>query len=177
MGVSAKGPYSRVYHSIVDDPMFEKVFDNDRALAQWLRMLLVADAFWPNSAPMTHRNPTVRLLIDVGLVIPRSGNRYTMRGLEAERERRSASARNAAAVRWQSDRNAIAMPRRDETRIEEKRGSHANGVPSRSTAVALAEDVARQEAEQWMPCADCGVKGREHSTTGDHPFRPKGAKA
>jgi len=120
-------PYSRVYHEIVDDPAFEKVFDNDRALATWLRMLLIADAMYPVSAPMTTRNPTVRLLIEVGLVIEKPGNRYTIRGLQAERERRSAPGRNAAAVRWQSERNANAMP--DETRRDEKETSIGANAP------------------------------------------------
>lgn len=112
-------PYSRVYWSIVDDPMFERVYDNDHALATWLRMLLLADAMYPASAPMTSRNPTVRLLIDCGLVIPKPGNRYSIRGLDAERERRSAIGRNAAAVRYQRERTANAMPRRDETSKDE----------------------------------------------------------
>jgi len=125
-------PYSRVYHSIADDPMFEKIYGNDKALATWLRMLLIADAMYPTSAPMTHRNPTVRLLIDCGLVIEKPGNRYTIRGLSAERERRSAIGRNAAAKRWESVSNANAMPRRDETRQDEQVGANApkNGAAS-----------------------------------------------
>ena len=119
----ANGPYARVYQSIVDDPMFERVFDNDHALAQWLRMLLIADAMWPVSAPMPHKNPTVRLLIDCGLVIEKPGNRYSLRGLDAERKHRSDAASNAAAMRWQYARNATAMPNRDETnRTEQNNG-------------------------------------------------------
>lgn len=107
-------PYARVYHEIVDDPKFERVYGNDKALAAWLRMLLIADAMYPTSAPMPPRNPTVRLLIDCGLVVEKPGNRYAIKGLEAERERRSAIGRNAAAVRYQSERTASAVPRRDE---------------------------------------------------------------
>ena len=118
-------PYSRVYHEIVEHPRFEKVFRNPHALGTWLQMLLTADAMYPMPAPMTTRNPTVRLLIDVGLVIERPGNRYSMRGLEDERERRSAVGRNAAAMRWQSERIAEPMPRRDEKRIEEQTGANA----------------------------------------------------
>ncbi len=171
MTVPGKGPYSRIYHSLMDDPDFDGVYASDKMFATWVRLLMAADAFWPNSAPMPYRNPSVSRLIASGLVVPIGSGRYTIKGLSAERERRSASARNAAAVRWQSDRSAQAMPRRDETRIEEKSGSHANGVPARRSAVALAEDVKRQEAEQWMPCVECGVQGREHSVNGEHPFR------
>jgi hypothetical protein len=108
-------PYSRIYHQIVDDPDFDRVYGNRTALGAWLQMLLTADAMYPASAPMPPRDPTVRLLIASGLIIERPGNRYSVKGLQAERERRSATARNAAAVRWHSKGNADAMPRRDET--------------------------------------------------------------
>ena len=121
-----KGPYSRVYWTAVDDPMFADVWANDRALAAWLRMLVLADQCYPSSAPMPSATAAVRLLVDAGLVIELPGNRYTIRGLEKERAMRSQSGRNAAAVRWQSEGN----PRREEKRREEKsrdathRGQH-----------------------------------------------------
>jgi len=118
----AQGPYSKVYYSIVDDPQFARVYDTP-TLATWLRMLLLADAMYPASAPIGRRNPDVKLLIEVGLVVEKSGNRYTMRGLEAERERRSDAARNAAAMRWQSVRNAETMPSRaEQSRVEQGNG-------------------------------------------------------
>lgn len=107
----ATGPYSRVYLSIVDDPMFEPIYGDNDALATWLRLLLVADAMYPASAPLPRVSRSIQLLIDTGLVQMRPGNRYAMRGLEAERERRSDAARNAAAVRWHSG----SIARRDET--------------------------------------------------------------
>ena len=109
--------------------MFASVYDNDRALACWIRLLMLADAMWPASAPLPAKTATVRQLIDAGLVIERPGGRYTIRGLDKERQSRSDSARNAAAMRWQSASNAGAsgarMPRRDETR-KDKTSSGAN---------------------------------------------------
>src|SRR5687767_5281223 len=95
--------------------MFAEVYRNRESLGAWLQMLLVADAMYPTSAPLPRRNRAVTRLLASGLVVELPGNRYTIRGLKAERERRSASARNAAAVRWHSEGNAKAMPRRDET--------------------------------------------------------------
>jgi hypothetical protein len=118
-------PYSRVYHEIVEHPRFERVYGNPVALGTWLQLLLTADAMYPMPAPMPPRTPTVRLLIDCGLLEERPGNRYSMRGLEDERERRSAVGRNAAAMRWQSERIANPMPRREENRREEKTGANA----------------------------------------------------
>lgn len=132
--MTAFGPYVKVFQSIVDDPQFSRVFDNDHALATWLRMLLMADAMYPASAPMPPRNPTVRLLIDVGLVLQRPGNRYSIRGLETERERRSAVGRNAAAVRWQSASNADAMPNRTEQNKTEHTDANASDGAQRTAA-------------------------------------------
>ena len=128
-------PYSRVYHEIVDDPMFERVYRNPHALGTWLQMLLTADAMYPTTAPMTSRNPTVRLLIDCGLVIELPGNRYSIRGLKAERERRSAPGRIGAAVRWQSEGNAESMPAK--TRRDEKETSNGANAPTNGAATFM----------------------------------------
>ena len=127
--------HSRVYHEIVDDPLFEEVYGNDRALAAWLRMLIVADAMYPASAPMPARTPGVRLLIEKGLVEERAGNRYTIRGLAAERERRSQLARNAAnarhGVRTDSTSNADALQThsgRIASKEEKRREEKSNGA-------------------------------------------------
>lgn len=113
-------PYSRIYHELVDDPMFAAVFDDDRSFGSWVKLLMVADAMWPASAPLPSRNPTIRRLIECGLVIEKPGNRYTIRGLDKERAQRRDSARIGAAKRWDNARNAFAMPRRDETRKDEQ---------------------------------------------------------
>ncbi len=112
--------YSRVYHEIVDDPKFARVYDNDAALATWLRMLLLADATHPMPAPLPRRTSAVSLLIDVGLVEERPGHRFVIKGLQVERERRSASGRIGAAVRWENERNANAMPSKAEQRKDEQ---------------------------------------------------------
>jgi hypothetical protein len=126
--VNQKVPYSRVYWTIPDDPMFTEVWANDKALATWLRLLILADQCYPSSAPLPAKSGIIRQLIDSGLVIERPGQRYTIRGLEKERAMRSQSGRNGAAVRWHSEGNANAML--DETRREKKssghNGQHAN---------------------------------------------------
>ena len=111
--------YCRVYHEIVDDPKFRRVYHDDAALATWLRMLLVADAMYPASAPMPEMTPSVALLLRVKLVQRRPGNRYIVTGLEREREMRSQSARNAAAVRWHSGSNAS---KAEQSKAEQEQG-------------------------------------------------------
>lgn len=87
-------PYSRVYWSIIDDPKFAKVYDDDRALACWTRLLLVADQAWPASAPIplnTHR-PSLQKLVDSGLIDLGTGFRFRLHGLDKERGERKAAA-------------------------------------------------------------------------------------
>jgi hypothetical protein len=104
-----RAPYSRVYWGIVDDPKFDTIYDDDRHLAAWLRMLVIADQSYPTSAqvPANIRRASVKALVDARLISV-TGKRYRICGLDAERERRSESARNAAALRWQSERSATA---------------------------------------------------------------------
>jgi hypothetical protein len=93
--VSDRAPYSRVYHSIVDDPKFAKVYDDDRRLATWLRLLIVAEQAHPASAYIpagTHRGSVIALA-DAGLIDLGTGSRYRIHGLDAERGRRAEAAR------------------------------------------------------------------------------------
>jgi len=45
-------PYVRVYYSITDDEKFAELYDDDGALASWLRLLITADAMYPAAAPI-----------------------------------------------------------------------------------------------------------------------------
>ena len=101
----AERPYSRVYHSIVDDAKFATVYDDDRRLATWLRLLIVAEQAYPASAyiPQGTNRSAIRALVDAGLVDLGTGSRFRIHGLASERDMRSESARNAAAVRWHSN--------------------------------------------------------------------------
>jgi hypothetical protein len=91
--MSERAPYSRVYWEIADDPKFATVFDSDANLAAWLRLLLIADQAYPSSGaiPANCRKTALRALEEADL-ITRSGSRFRIKGLEAERERRKAAA-------------------------------------------------------------------------------------
>ena len=97
-----QGRYSRVYWSVIDDERFATVWDDDRALACWLRLLIAADAVWPSSAilPLGTNRKALDVLVRAGLVELAAGARYRIHGLDAERERRAGSARAAASARW-----------------------------------------------------------------------------
>lgn len=117
--MSVGAGYARVYFSILDDEKFDRVYSDDHHLATWLRLLLLAEMAYPNAVSLPHdvRTPSVHVLAEVGLIDLTRRGLFRIHGMQAERERRSAQARNAAAVRWQSASNAPAMR------------AHSNGSP------------------------------------------------
>lgn len=133
-------PYSRVYWEVIDDPKFADVWDDDRAIASWLRLLLAADMAWPASAQVYHgvHRPSLDKLVRVGLVDLQPGSRYRIHGLDKERQARSGQAATAAAARWDEQptgnadgmrphpvSNAQGMPSKDETRRDEQKPSES----------------------------------------------------
>lgn len=92
--MSERAAYSRVYWSIVDDPKFVSIYDDDHHLAAWLRVLLIADQAHPASAhlPTNVRRASVKALADAGLIDLQPNHRYRVHGLDAERERRKIAA-------------------------------------------------------------------------------------
>jgi hypothetical protein len=140
--------YSRVYHSIVDDPKFEHVYSDDAALAAWLRLLIVADAMYPAPAPLprTMRTRALGVLVSAGLVELVGSAHYRIHGLASERDKRSLSARNAAALRWHSDSTASKdEKRRDETSTA---GARGNGLEKLGTAMKRTMTVSEVEEER-----------------------------
>lgn len=112
----------QVFYSIVNDGRFADVYPNPTNLGTWLQLLLVADAMYPADAPIPAyvNRRSYRVLVDAGLVEDAPHQHYRMHGLARLRGERSNSARNAAAMRWQSERNAEPMPSRAEQSIEEQ---------------------------------------------------------
>lgn len=114
----ADQPYSRLYHRLRIE--YPEVWESNDALATFVRLLVAADKYYPEWAPASRRNGAYRLLVTSGLVIEKEGvSGYSIRGIEAERERRSHAARNASASRW-------GMPRRVKTRQEEHGDANAS---------------------------------------------------
>lgn len=98
-------PYSRVYWEAIDDPKFAHVWDDDHALAAWLRLLVAADMAWPASATLYHgvHRGALKRLCEVGLVDMQTGGRFRIHGLDKERAARARQASDAAAARWEDD--------------------------------------------------------------------------
>lgn len=131
--MSERQPYSRVYWSITDDEKFAAcgAYDDDRMLAAWLRLLLVADQAHPASAhlPATLRRSVKTRLAEAGIIDLLPGGRYRVHGLDAERERRRLAATRIPTASQggpKGDPNgpevpvlSLAEPSRDETSLAE----------------------------------------------------------
>jgi hypothetical protein len=142
--------YVRVYHDdLIRD--YPEIYDDDPALAAWLRLLVIADTMWP-TAPELPRSVKARplaRLTSIGLVLVLPRHRFRIRGLDAERIRRADAGRNAAVKRWHgkgnAGGNAEPMPRRDETRRDETEPNAREGLPNLTTEAihALEERTGR----------------------------------
>ncbi|MFN8520752.1 MAG: hypothetical protein U0667_15455, partial [Chloroflexota bacterium] len=91
--MASEDPYSRLYWRLIDE--YPDVWANDRLLASYARLLVIADAQWPASAdrPASVPDAAWKALVSVGLVIPEArGQRFRIRGMDKMRNARSDSA-------------------------------------------------------------------------------------
>lgn len=149
------GKYVRVYYRVTDDPKFETIYGDDHHLATWVRLLLVADGIWPVSPPIprTARRASMTALVAAGLVDLMPQDCYRIHGLDAERDMRSHSGRNAAAKRW-----------------------HSEGTPTRDADPLLVRERGREQAkdesEQGASASENDVLDGPlayHEVTGRYP--------
>jgi len=84
--------YVRIYQSIRDDPKFDTVRDDDRALAAYVRLLMDAEPVYPARAsiPAHLRSYARDVLVKAG-ILQIIGRTYTISGLRKERESRALS--------------------------------------------------------------------------------------
>jgi len=109
------GPYARVYFSIWTDPRFEEIIVDDALLGAWTRLLLLAEAAWPQSVAVPRSLPESSLdaLVKAGVIELHPADTYRIHGLDPERERRSLHGQKAAQRRWDAPGNAPGNPQRN----------------------------------------------------------------
>lgn len=90
----AESDYARIYQSIRNDPKFDTVRDDERALGAYVRLLMEAELTFPAHPllPASLSRYARNLLIKAGLLLI-SGSHYTISGLKAEREARYGAGR------------------------------------------------------------------------------------
>jgi hypothetical protein len=176
-------PYARVYFRFIDD--HPAVYQDDRLLAPWLRLLIAAEGAYPASAsvPRWCKKATIERLAKEGVIDILPGDRYRIHGLAKERERRTKQARDAANTRWgrqdadasddsnaepdadayavapedASEPNMLDETRRDETSKDKtsRAAQRARGGPDADAS----EEEPEFPARQWL--AQHGVSLRE----------------
>lgn len=101
----ANGRYAKVYDQLEDE--FPAVYDDDAALAAYTRLLKIANDAWPQCGrlPRSLKPGALRKLKAATLVEIVAGDRFRIRGLAGERERRSAAGKAGADARWSAASN------------------------------------------------------------------------
>ena len=172
-----EGPYSRVYHTVINDVRFADVIGDDAAMGTWIKLLVAADAAWPASAflPRWVRPKPLSVLTRAGIVEV-SGDLYRIHGLDPERETRAVRASHAAAVRWGSrghrpedaDGNAGSSARRNPRRNPSRNaGSTADSNAFRNAeAMPRREEKRRDENQGSTATPGAVAHAREEATPG-----------
>jgi len=129
----AEGRFVFVYHEDLI-ANHSPIWDDDKALATWVRLLALADKMWPSPAelPRGANKPAVDRLIGAGLIESVGPHRYHIPSLDKKRTAASNAASNAARIRHgTAASNAQSLPtiRRPDTDVDtdQTRGMRASG--------------------------------------------------
>jgi hypothetical protein len=159
----ADRPFVRVYHAdLIRD--YPDVWDDDAALAAWLRLLVAADGSWPAPAelPRSVKPRSLSALTDSGLLSLSGSHRFHIKGMDAERSQRQDAARNAAAKRWHSGSHAVGNAGRNAETMP-SRAEPSRAIPSRAEPDAPASlhdpfEEPEQEALAWLAKHGCDIR-------------------
>jgi hypothetical protein len=139
-------PYSRVYHEIVEDPKFAEVYASNARLATWLRLLIAADSAYPapSAIPRGTDHRVMTALVTADLVARVGSQHYRIKGLAAERSRRSERGKAGGIQR------STSAERDDAGRF---RGQHAGGsldstLDQRPASTRRVQDETRRDEKE-----------------------------
>lgn len=138
-------PYVRVYYEDLERD-YPEIFDDDAAVAAWLRLLVIVDKMWPvrPELPASVRGRTLALLTKSKLVTLVPPRHYRIRGYEAERLDRQEKAQRAATKRWQSGSNARSNA---DAHAHAYADAHARRMPSTEYRVPSTE-ISKENGEK-----------------------------
>jgi hypothetical protein len=163
----AEGRFVLVFH---EDMMANHapIWDDDKALATWIRLLALADKIWPSPAelPRGASKSAVDRLIGAGLIEADGPHRFRIPSLDKKRDAARNAASNAARIRHgNAASNAESLPTRlrpdvdtDQTRNSAPASislpvKGMDGSVVDVTVSDLQEDAAPKDADRLMKLA------------------------
>lgn len=157
--------YVRVYFSIIDDPKFAEIYRHEATVGTWLKLLLTADAVWPASCdlPRWVKPGPLTLLTGAGIVDLLPDHRYRIHGLDAERNRRAASAAvggraSARSRAGEQTLNERSPDKRTESNLaKQSRDEQSKAEPNAPTTDDHF-DAPEQEALAWLSRHGCDIR-------------------
>lgn len=142
--------YSRLYHSILDDPKFATVYPDDRAWALYTRLLMAADAAWPTrvAMPRSAGKYAIRILVEAE-VITLAGDLVTIPALSKERAHRYGKGKGRP--RYPSDETPTPESNRSEVgetsdSVRNVSEAHARACVSPSSSSSLSDSQKHDRA-------------------------------
>jgi hypothetical protein len=141
-------PYSRVYWKVRSDERFVGIYSDDHHFATWVRLLIAAEAAWPEPAdiPSTARRASLRALSDAGIIVLLDAGLFRVHGLDAERMRRQERAATAASARWM-----LTGPVSNADGMQTHPVSNADGMPRARPEQSIAEQSRAQPSNGDAP--------------------------
>lgn len=159
-------PYSRSYWRFADE--FAEIYADDAAYALWSRLRDEADKAWPSSAPLPYgvKKRALAMLVAADLVYLQPGNRYRIRGLDKERERRAEPARRSANARWdrlrEQEASDAATDREGHRRSADAMRTHSERIAEAMLAKPRRDETSQDEPRRALSARD----GLAHITPG-----------
>lgn len=163
-------PYSRVYWKVRSDDRFVGIYSDDHHFATWVRLLIAAEAAWPEPAdiPAAARRPSLRALADAGIIVLLESGLFRVHGLDAERMRRQERATTAASARWMLPGPVSSADGMQAHPVSNADGmqAHPEGMPRARPELSRAE-LSRAEQSNGGAPDDAAVAF--HLRTGEFP--------
>lgn len=171
-GTADWGVYSRIYHSLMTEK--PTVWNDDRLLAAWTRLLVMSDQAWPAPAPLPRwlSLKTFDRLCEHGVLETAGSGYFRFAHLDEERGQRSKQASQSASLRWARPRIEGGRPasRRTRFKVLERDGYRCRycGRTSQEVAIDVDHIVPVREggtdelSNLVSACVDCNMGKSGH---------------
>jgi hypothetical protein len=157
--------YTPVYRDIREE---HELWDDDRVLAWWLRLRVMADVAYPADAilPRSLPDDVLERLVALHKISRVNGDLYRFRGVDMDRTRKSDHGRAAAEARWRPDAPAYAPALPEQSTSIERAYAQPMPTDTETDTETGIESVEQSYSRAKPP------KGRQRVTGFTGPFQP-----